>query len=123
MTSAEKLAAFRADIGDIACQDDAKVLAVKSKDYYWYSPILKDLLDDKLAQLIVIPKSEAEVMTIAAAIARHRIPLTIRGGGTGNYGQCVPMEGGVILDTTKLDRVLEITPGRAVVQAVVHHLC
>ena len=33
------------------------------------------------------------------------------------------MAGGVILDTTKLDRVLEITPGRAVVQAVVHHLC
>ena len=117
MTPPEKLAAFRADIGDIACQDDAKALAVKSKDYYWYSPILKALLDDKLAQLIVVPTSEAEVMTIAAAIARHRIALTIRGGGTGNYGQCVPMAGGVILDTTKLDRVLEITTGRAVVQA------
>ena len=117
MTPPEKLAAFRADIGDIACQDDAKALAVKSKDYYWYSPILKALLDDKLAQLIVVPTSEAEVMTIAAAIARHRIALTIRGGGTGNYGQCVPMAGGVILDTTKLDRVLEVTPGRAVVQA------
>ena len=117
MTPPEKLAAFRADIGAIACQDDAKALAVKSKDYYWYSPILKALLDDKLAQLIVVPTSEAEVMTIAAAIARHRIALTIRGGGTGNYGQCVPMAGGVILDTTKLDRVLEVTPGRAVVQA------
>ena len=117
MTSAKKLAAFRAEIGDIVCQDDAKALAVKSKDYYWYSPILKELLDEKLGQLIVVPKSEAEVMVIAAPIARHRIPLTIRGGGTGNYGQCVPMEGGVILDTTKLDHVLEITPGRAVVQA------
>ena len=117
MTPPEKLTAFRADIGAIACQDDAKALAVKSKDYYWYSPILKALLDDKLAQLIVVPTSEAEVMTIAAAIARHRIALTIRGGGTGNYGQCVPMAGGVILDTTKLDRVLEITTGRAVVQA------
>ena len=117
MTPPEKLTAFRADIGAIACQDDAKALAVKSKDYYWYSPILKALLDDKLAQLIVVPTSEAEVMTIAAAIARHRIALTIRGGGTGNYGQCVPMAGGVILVTTKLDRVLEITTGRAVVQA------
>lgn len=71
----------------------------------------------------MVPKSEAEVTTVAAAIARHRIPLTIRSGGASNYGQCVPMAGGVILDTTKLDRVLEITPGRAVVQAVVHHLC
>lgn len=46
MTTPEKLAAFRADTGDIACQDDAKALAVKSKDYYWYSPILTAVLDD-----------------------------------------------------------------------------
>lgn len=117
MTPADKLAAFRADIGDIPCFDDAKLLAAKSKDYYWYSPILKAELDDCLGQLIVQPRTEAEVITIAAAIARHRIPLTIRGGGTGNYGQCVPMEGGVILETTKLDKVLSIAPGRVVVEA------
>ena len=117
MTPPEKLAAFRADIGDIPCHDDARLLAAKSKDYYWYSPILKAELDDCLGQLIVQPRTEAEVITIAAAIARHRIPLTIRGGGTGNYGQCVPMEGGVILETTKLDKVLSIAPGRVVVEA------
>lgn len=117
MTPPEKLASFRADIGDIPCYDDARLLAAKSKDYFWYSPILKTQLDDCVAQLIVMPRSEAEVMIIAAAIARHRIPLTIRGGGTGNYGQCVPMEGGVILETTKLDRVISIAPGRAVVEA------
>lgn len=117
MTPQDTLAAFRADIGDITCYDDAKLLAAKSKDYFWYSPILKEQLDTCVAQLIVLPRNEAEVITIAAAIARHRIPLTIRGGGTGNYGQCVPMQGGVILETTKLDRVLSITPGRVVVEA------
>lgn len=117
MTPQDILAAFRADIGDITCHDDAKLLAAKSKDYFWYSPILKEQLDDRVAQLIVLPKTEAEVMVIAAAIARHRIPLTIRGGGTGNYGQCVPMQGGVILETTKLDRVISIAPGRVVVEA------
>ena len=55
------------------------------------------------------PKTEEEVITIAAAIARHRIPLTIRGGGTGNYGQCIPIEGGVVLETTKLNKVPEIS--------------
>ena len=115
--TAEKLAAFRAEIGDIPCYDDPKLLDAKSKDYYWYSPILKAELDGHVAQLIVLPRSEAEVITIAAAVARHRIPLTIRGGGTGNYGQCVPMEGGVILETTKLDRVLQISPGRVVCEA------
>lgn len=116
-TSPEKLAAFRADIGDIPCRDDAKLLAAKSKDYFWYSPILKQELDGHTAQLMVIPRTEDEVITIAAAIARHRIPLTIRGGGTGNYGQCVPMEGGVILETIKLDKVLEIAPGRVICES------
>lgn len=115
--TAKALDAFRAEIGDTPCFDDPKLLDAKSKDYYWYSPILKAELDDRVGQLIVLPRSESEVMTIASAVARHRIPLTLRGGGTGNYGQCVPMEGGVILETTKLDRILDIAPGRVVCEA------
>lgn len=115
--SAEKLAAFKAAIGDIPCYDDAKLVEAKSKDYYWYSPILKAQLDDRVGQLVVVPRNEAEVITIAATVAKLRIPLTIRGGGTGNYGQCVPMDGGVILETTKLDRILEITKGRVTCEA------
>ena len=110
--TAEKLAAFRAAIGDIPCNDDTKLLDAKSKDYYCYSPILKAQLDGHVGQLIVVPRTEAEVITVAAAVAKLRIPLTLRGGGTGNYGQCVPMQGGVILETTKLDRILDISPGR-----------
>ena len=115
--SSDQLEAFIYDIGSITYRDEANVLAVKSKDYFWYSPILKEQLDDCVGQLLVIPKTEEEVMTIAAAIARHRIPLTIRGGGTGNYGQCIPIEGGVVLETTKLNKVLEISEGRVVCEA------
>ena len=115
--SSDQLEAFVYDIGSITYRNEANVLAVKSKDYFWYSPILKEQLDDCVGQLLVIPKTEEEVMTIAAAIARHRIPLTIRGGGTGNYGQCIPIEGGVVLETTKLNKVLEISEGRVVCEA------
>ena len=115
--SSDQLEAFVYDIGRITYRDEANVLAVKSKDYFWYSPILMEQFDDCVGQLLVIPKTEEEVMTIAAAIARHRIPLTIRGGGTGNYGQCIPIEGGVVLETTKLNKVLEISEGRVVCEA------
>jgi len=117
IATAQTLADFRALIGDIPCIDDSKVLESKSKDYYWYSPILKQQLDGRLGQLVVTPRTEAEVITIAGAAAKHRLPVTVRGGGTGNYGQCVPMEGGIILETTKLDRVSEITPGRVICEA------
>ena len=115
--SSDQLEAFVYDIGGITYRNEANVLAVKSKDYFWYSPILKEQLDDCVGQLLVIPKTEEEVMTIAAASARHRIPLTIRGGGTGNYGQCIPTEGGIVLETTKLNKVLKISEGRVVCEA------
>ncbi|MEN9416544.1 MAG: hypothetical protein RI988_164 [Pseudomonadota bacterium] len=88
-----------------------------SRDYYWYSPALSQALDGCMADLVVRPTNEEEVLRIAAVAARHRIALTVRGGGTGNYGQCVPLVGGLVLDATRLNRVLDIAPGRVRVQA------
>jgi FAD/FMN-containing dehydrogenase len=87
-----------------------------SRDYYWYSPILAEQLQTCQADLVVRPSTEAEVMRIAAVAARHRLPLTVRGGGTGNYGQCIPLVGGLVLDTTEMVRVLDIREGRCTVQ-------
>lgn len=117
MTAARDLAAFKADLGDIPVYEDEKHRAARSRDYFWYSPILNEQLDGLIADLVVVPRSVEEVRRVAGAVARHRIPLTLRGGGTGNYGQCVPLEGGVVMDLTRLDRVIEIGPGRVRVQA------
>lgn len=87
-----------------------------SRDFYWYSPILSEALDGCLADLVVKPSTEEDVLRVAAVAARHRVPLTVRGGGTGNYGQCVPLVGGLVLDTTEMMRVLDIQPGRMAVQ-------
>ena len=111
------LAALRADLAGIEISADPERLAAASRDYFWYSPILAAELDGKLGQLLVRPRDEAEVMRVAAACARLRVPLTVRGGGTGNYGQCVPLAGGVILDITGLDRVLSISWGRVLCEA------
>ena len=86
-------------------------------DYHWYSPVLQDRLRGKRPDAVLRPRNSADVGLIAAACARHRVPLTVRGGGTGNYGQCVPLFGGVSLDMTGLNRVLRIEDGWASVQA------
>lgn len=117
MSRTSDLTAFKAALGDIRFHDGQKHLEARSRDYFWYSPILNDQLKDKIGDLLVVPQSVDEVMQVASLIARHKLPLTLRGGGTGNYGQCVPMEGGVIMDLTRLDKVLEITPGHVRVQA------
>ena len=84
-----------------------------SKDFYWYSPVLAAELRDCVADLVVRVSTEDDVMQVAAVAARHRLPLTVRGGGTGNYGQCVPLTGGLVLDITGMQRVLEIVPPSA----------
>lgn len=79
-----------------------------SKDFYWYSPVLKRKLADKRADLAVRPASIDELRAVVSACARARVPVVPRGGGTGNYGQCIPLHGGVVVDTSRLDK-FEIT--------------
>ncbi|WP_421565489.1 FAD-binding oxidoreductase [Ochrobactrum sp. EDr1-4] len=109
-------AAFRTEIEGIRIYDDPKQVELRSRDYFWYSPILTEDIGHYLGDLVVIPKDQDEVRRVAAAAAKLRIPITVRGGGTGNYGQCVPLEGGVILDMTKIDRIIAIEPGKVRVE-------
>jgi FAD/FMN-containing dehydrogenase len=95
---------------------DERQRRLLSKDFHWYSPILAEQLAGCVADLVVKPSTEAEVRRVAAVAARHRLPLTLRGAGTGNYGQCVPLAGGLVLDCTEMMRVLDIQPGRVTVQ-------
>ncbi|MGB7248121.1 MAG: FAD-binding oxidoreductase [Phormidesmis sp.] len=91
-------------------------LAKLSKDYYYFSPILAAQLKDKMGDLVACPKSEADVLTVVRACVAAKVPLTVRGAGTGNYGQAIPLAGGVILDLSGMNAVKWIKPGIACVE-------
>ena len=91
-------------------------LAKLSLDYYHFSPVLQPKLSDKRGDLVVRPINEAEVLRVAAVCVKYKVPLTVRGAGTGNYGQCIPLNGGVILDTTRMHAIRWIKPGLACVE-------
>jgi FAD/FMN-containing dehydrogenase len=80
-----------------------------SRDFYWYSPVLKKLLDDKQADAIVQPGTTAEIVQVLACCYARTIPVTARGAGTGNYGQAIPLHGGIVLDLARLDKIEQIT--------------
>jgi FAD/FMN-containing dehydrogenase len=111
------LDALVADLRDIPVVTDPKIVRRRSRDFFWYSPILNEQLDGKSADLIATPRDEADVVRIAAACARHRVPITVRAGGTGNYGQAVPLHGGVLLDITQLEAIEWTRPGQVRVGA------
>ena len=97
---------FLEALGDIPHSRDAAALRVKSADFSWFSPIMSAALAGRQAEVVVSPRDEQEVMTIASACARHRVPLVARGGGTGNFGQAVPLAGGAVVEMVGLDRLV-----------------
>ena len=68
-----------------------------SKDFYNYSPILTEKLDECIADLVVRPSDHKAVKEVAEICWELSIPLTLRGSGTGNYGQAVPLFKGVVM--------------------------
>ncbi len=61
-----------------------------------------------LPEMIVQPITTQEVSQIMQYANQHRIPVTVRGQGTGLVGGCVPLYGGILLDMQKMNRIVEL---------------
>lgn len=96
---------------------DPALVRQKSRDFFWYSPILKRQLNRVTGEALVTPRDEAELRALLASAYAHDVPVTPRGAGTGNYGQAMPLRGGVVLDLSGLGRILSATPHLLRVQA------
>ena len=106
------IAALKAALEGIAVEDNPALVKQKSRDFYWYSPILKRQLDAVVGDLVVTPRTRDDVVRTMAACHHLGIPITPRGSGTGNYGQAMPLSGGVILNLAEMRAVTSIAPGR-----------
>ena len=102
---------LRAVVGAENLIDGGDSLETLSKDFYWYSPVLRRQLEDKHADAAVRPGGLDELRKVVAACSRARVPVVARGAGTGNYGQCVPLYGGVVVDFSRLDKIVSIEAG------------
>ena len=111
LTSTIDWEAVITELAGIEVITDPIQVARLSQDYYTFSPVLQPLLDNKVGDLVVRPASEADVLRVAEVCVRFKIPLTVRGAGTGNYGQCIPLAGGIILETIKMQTIRWIQPG------------
>lgn len=60
------------------------------------------------ASALVFPQSTEEVSKILKYAYKHDIPVTPRGAGTNLVGSTVPVDGGIILDFSHMDKVLEL---------------
>ena len=104
-------------LAGVKYERNPELVRQKSRDFYWYSPVLKRQLEPVAGDIVVTPASEAELAHVLAQCFELGIPVTARGGGTGNYGQAMPLSGGVVLSLTALNEIKLIDRGRAVAGA------
>lgn len=60
------------------------------------------------ADAVVKPHSTEQVSSILKWAYAHEIPVTPRGAGTNLVGSTVPDHGGIVLDLSEMNRVLEL---------------
>lgn len=85
---AERLSNRRADL-DAASHDESALAPVLPAAVAW-------------------PLSTEEVSRIVEVASRYRVPLTARGAGTSLEGNPIPLHGGVVVDFSRMTRVLEV---------------
>lgn len=80
----------------------------------WQDEISPDYSHDELSleqyppELVVLPHSAEEISQVLAYCYEREIPVVPRGAGTGLCGGAVALHGGVVLVTTRMNRILEI---------------
>ena len=57
---------------------------------------------------VLLPESTEQVQSILRVCHRERIPFVARGAGTGLSGGALPVEDGIVISLTRMNRILEI---------------
>ena len=104
---------------------DADIAALQAilgeTDVIFGEAINPDYAHDELGGISRMPEVLVRVQNTqqVSAIMRHayerNIPVTVRGSGTGLVGAAVPIHGGILLETTKMNKILSLDPNNLTV--------
>lgn len=104
---------LRTELEDAVGRDN--VIAVKetrkelSIDLYWLTYMWKEYDQEMpLPYFVVRPSTTEETARVVAICNTYKVPIVPRGGGSGTQGGAATMYGGILLDLTRMDKIIEI---------------
>jgi len=105
-----------APVGNVSAEPD--VLDRYTADHYWKA-LAARAAGSPLGRpdLVVKPDNDDEVASVLRVANAHGVPVVPWGGGSGTQGGCIPTKGGIVLDLTGMDRMIEIDERSMVVTA------
>jgi len=98
-------------LGPRGVSSDPRQREKASVDGARMSPIIAEQLPLGVADLVAFPADAAQIAETVRIAVAHGAPVTPRGKGTGNYGQAIPLPGGLVLDTSRARAVVEVGDG------------
>ena len=94
-------------VSELSARFPPETVITQNEDLISYSydgtPILK-----QLPKAVVLVNSREDVSIVLTLAAKYRTPVVTRGSGTGLSGGSVPVEGSIVLCTTRMNRILEL---------------
>ena len=97
---AAELGALLADPKRASAGDSIRSL--HSEDISYHHAVLPDV--------VVFPETTAEVAAVLRYANAARLPVTPFGAGTSLEGHVIPVHGGISLDLTRMDRIVQLRP-------------
>ena len=95
-------------VGRENCSERTVDKITHSVDYFWLSRMWADRgLRMPEADVVVAPKDAKEVSNVLKIANYYKIPVTTWGGGGGTQGGALPVCGGIILDTKRMNKIYD----------------
>ena len=60
-------------------------------------------------EAVVFPETTREMVEILKLANEYKFPVTARGGGVGYTGGAVPVDGGIVIGTDRMDKIIEVS--------------
>lgn len=104
---------IRSELEDVVGQENVSSLKGEklayATDYFWISRMVVDKGgENALPDFIVRPGTAEEVSKILKIANYYKIPVQTWGGGSGSQGGALPVAGGILLDTKRMNKMIAL---------------
>jgi len=84
-------------------------MSTRAADLYTYG--FDASIHHRSPEVIVRPRTTAEVSDVVKLARMEKVPIVARGAGTGLCGSAVPLMGGMVMDMTRMNTIKEVRVG------------